>query len=173
MARSLGKSETEIATALEELFRNGVCHRIDDRRIEITDRFWPYQRWHLQEAPGSLHTYLSRVKQVFLQRCCVRSTFTAADEKLGTELFRRGVPIENVERAILPGSLRKYAAPINHGTGTPITTLHYFTALFEEVNQLEISTQYWAYVAHKVQVLEQQWRPCCPLDTSWVQMETK
>jgi hypothetical protein len=173
LARSLGKSETEIAVALEELFRNGVCHRTDDRRIEITDRFWPYERLHLQEAPGSLHTYLSRVKQVFLQRGCVRSAFTAADEKLGAQLFRRGVPIENVERAILLGSLRKYAALINHGTGTPITTLHYFTALFEEVNQLEISTQYWAYVAHKVQVLEQQWRQCCLLNTSCVQTETK
>lgn len=173
MARSLGKSETEIATALEELFRNGVCNQIDDSMIEIADRFWPYERLHPKDAPGSLPIYLGRVRQVFLQRDCVRSAFTSADEKLVIELYRKGVPIENVERAILLGSLRKYAALINHGTGTPITTLHYFTALFEEVNQLEISTQYWAYVAHKVQVLEQRWRQCRPLNASRVQTETK
>jgi hypothetical protein len=157
MARAIGKPETEVVATLEKLVQKGVCNRIADTMVEITDRFWPYERMRPQEAPGSLSAYLGRVRHVFLQRCCVRSAFTAADEKLLVELFRKGVPIENAERAILLGSLRKYVALLNHGHGTPITTLHYFTDLFEEVNQLQISTQYWDYVAYKLRGLEQRW----------------
>jgi len=47
------------------------------------------------------------------------------------ELFRKGVPIENVERDILLGSLRKDVRFLNHGHND----------LLEQVNQLEISTQ--------------------------------
>ena len=158
MACSLGKSETAIMAALDELLQKGVCNRTEDRIIEITDRFWPYERLRPQQATGSLPAYLGRVRQVFLERCCVRSAFTAADEKLAVELFHKRVPIENVERAILLGSLRKYITLLKHGQGTPITTLHYFTAIFDEVQHLEISTHYWDYVAYKLRGLEQHWR---------------
>jgi hypothetical protein len=172
MARCLGKSETEIAIALGELDQKGVCHRIADTRVEITDRFWPYERLPPQQEPESLSLYLGRVKQVFLQRACVRSAFTVADENLAVDLFRKGVPIENVERAILLGSLRKYVALLNHGRGSPITTLHYFSDLFAEVNQLEISTQYWGYVAYKLRGLEQRWLDSRSLAAT-TQRETK
>ncbi|HXY51819.1 MAG TPA: hypothetical protein VEI01_20400, partial [Terriglobales bacterium] len=62
----------------------------------------------------------------------------------------------HVERAILLGALRKYAALLENGRGTPISSLHYFTNLFEEVQQ-QISTQYWTYVAYKVHTFEQEW----------------
>lgn len=172
IARCLGKPETEITITLDELVQKGVCHRIAETMVEITDRFWPYERLPAQEAPGSLSIYVGRVKQVFLRRDCVRSAFTAADQNLAMQLFRKGVPIETVERAILLGSLRKYVALLNHGHGTPITTLHYFTDVFEEVNQLEISPQYWDYVAYKLRGLEQRWRDSHTHD-SIIHMETK
>ena len=40
--------------------------------------------------------------------------------------YRSGIPLERAERAILLGCLRKYVTLINHGSGTPITTLGYF-----------------------------------------------
>jgi len=155
IAHALGKPEAEITAALAELCRQGVCERIAGA-IEITDRFWPYHRQRrngTQDLPG----YVDRVRQLFLERGCVRSSFTAADAALAAELYRKGVPIQKVERALLLGSLRKYAALLHHGNGTPITTLHYFTALFEEVDRLEISAPYWHYVAQKMTALEQRW----------------
>jgi hypothetical protein len=107
-------------------------------------------------ASDESHGYVAKVKRLFLERRCVQSSFTAADEKLALSLFRRGIPLVQVERAILLGSLRKYAAALQNGHGTPISSLHYFTNLFEEVGQ-EISTQYWTYVAHKVKTFEQTW----------------
>ena len=154
LARLLGRFEAEIQATLQELWRQGVCVWRQDGIIEITDRFWPYQRTRESAVDHDQRAYTCQVKQCFLQRRCVRSVFTAADEKLAIQLHRNGVPIVEVERAILLGSLRKCVALINNGGGTPITTLHYFTALFAEVRQ-EVSDQYWHYVAYKLRTLEQ------------------
>jgi hypothetical protein len=97
-------------------------------------------------------------KRVFLERCCVRSAFAAADQRLACELHRTRVPFADVERAILLGSLRKTAALLNNGGGTPITSMHYFASLFDEVRK-EISAEYWNYVAHKVASLERLLKP--------------
>jgi len=42
-------------------------------------------------------------------------------------------------------------------TAHRLLRLQYFTALFEEVDRLEISAPYWHYVAQKMTVLEQRW----------------
>jgi hypothetical protein len=109
-----------------------------------------------QRASKGLATYISQLKRAFLDRRCVRSAFTAADEKLAIELYQAGVSITDVEHAILLGSLRKYVALINHGRGTPITSLRYFAALFDEVKQ-DISPGYWAHLARRVRDAERQW----------------
>lgn len=171
LASALGKPEGEIRTDLEELFRNGVCVPRDHDGIEITDHFWPYQRAGDPGASDDPAVYIDQVKRCFLQRGCVRSVFTAADEKLAAQLYRDGIPVVEVERAILLGSLRKYVALLNNGGGTPITSLHYFMALFAEVRQ-EISVGYWHYVAQKLRTLEHRFRQCPTLFTE-AKTETK
>jgi hypothetical protein len=156
LARTLGKNEPEICLALEELERQGVCSLKAEGVIEIRDRFWPYQRQCGSTASDESHRYVAEVKRLFLQRRCVQSSFTAADEKLAVSLFRRGIPLLQVEHAILLGAARKYGAILEHGQGTPISSLHYFADLFEEARQ-ELSPGYWTYIAHKVKTFEQTW----------------
>ena len=154
LAQATNRSEADIEDCLQELYRTGVCVWRNGDMLVITDRFWPYLRIEQAADADDQRLYLDRVKRCFLQRRCVRSTFTVADERLAAKLHREGIPIVEVERAILLGSVRKYIALLNHGGGTPITTLHYFTALFGEVRN-EISEQYWDYVTHKIRTLEQ------------------
>ena len=156
LAKALGKEESEMHLALEELERQGVCSLRAEGVIEIRDCFWPYQRQHGSTASDESRRYVAEVKRLFLERRCVQSSFTAADEKLALSLFARGVSLIQVERAIWLGTLRKYAAVLQNGRGTPISSLHYFTHLFEEVQQ-EISSQYWTYIAYKVKTFEQTW----------------
>ena len=66
-------------------------------------------------------------------------------------------PLVDVERAILLGSLRKSVALQDHYRGTPVTTLHYFTGLFDEVLQ-NSSPDYWNYVTRKLRSFEQHWK---------------
>jgi len=158
MATTLGKTEAEITAILEDLFLKGICRPTAAGWIEIADHFWPYQRLATAPAPASAAAYVAQVKQMMLERACVRSSFAAADQKLALQLHQRGVPLQRVQRAIHLGCLRKYAALLNHQGGTPITSLHYFTLLIEEVERLEISENYWGYVALNLEKLERQWR---------------
>jgi hypothetical protein len=161
LARALGKQPTAIQVALEELQRQGVCALDADGVIQISDRFWPYQRNCGPSASDASRCYIESVKRMFLERRCVQSSFTAADEKLALSLYRRGVPLIHVEHAILLGAARKYATFLQHGRGTPISTLHYFTDLFAEVQQ-ETSAHYWTYIARKVKTFEQTWAGFAP-----------
>jgi hypothetical protein len=156
LARALGKTETAMQAALEELQRQGVCVLHTNSAIQICDRFWPYQRRCDPSASDESRGYIEAVKRMFLERRCVQSSFTAADEKLALSLYRRNVSLTQVEHAILLGAARKYAALLEHGQGTPISSLYYFTHLFVEVQQ-QTSAHYWTYIAHKVRRFEQTW----------------
>lgn len=156
LMRTLDRREEQIAAALDELVRKRVCILYMDGVIEIADRFWPYQRSCDSVPVTDLAGYIGEVRRLFLERRCVRSTFTAADQQLAAELHRMGIPITDVERAILLGCLRKYAAVFNNGAGTPITSLHYFRNLLNEAGK-NISPDYWSYVAWKIRGFEQRW----------------
>ena len=164
LAQSLGKSPRSITSYLKELQRQGVCkveaaanqHHVGS--IEIADRFWPYHK-QLFETPLSDETrYIEQGRQLFLSRACVQGTFSAADEKLAMELYQRHVPPERIERAYLLGCARKYVALLNHPRAALISSLHYFTALLRELEELKVSPGYWSYLSHKVDRLEQSWQ---------------
>ena len=153
IARALGKAADDIRACLQELQEKEVCG-VEAGWIQIRDRFWPYRRSGVASSPEEEERrYVEEVKRLFLQRRCVQSSFSAADEKLARFLYHRGVSLLHVERAILLGAARKYAAALQNGQGSPISSLQYFTNLFEEVQQ-EVSTHYWTYVARKVTTFE-------------------
>jgi hypothetical protein len=162
LARALGKTGQEVQSCLEELVRTGICRLREPGQIEIRDQFWPYQRSFSGPQCNDRDVYVATIREIFLRQGCVRSSFTPADDRLAAEWNRQGIPVERVERAILLGTLRKYVALINHGGGTPITTLHYFRQLVDEVGQIQISPDYWKYVAYKVADFERRWRTLTP-----------
>ena len=155
LALALGKTKPEIEDALNALLQRGVCI-VGDGTIGITDRFWPYQRAEQCRVNHDSTAFVAEVKRVFLARRCVRSSFSAADERFALRWQRDGVSIVEAERAILLGSLRKYAALLNNGRGTPIMALSYFAGLPAEVRQ-QNSAEYWQYVAQKIRTLERDW----------------
>src|SRR5580700_3994325 len=156
VARVLGKTEGEIRAHLQDLFQAEIVQPMADGAIQIADRYWPYERAPTDQQEEELATFISQLKRAFLERRCVQSAFTTADERIATELFHAGVSITDAEHAILLGSLRKYVALINSGRGTPITSLRYFAALFDEVKH-EISRGYWVHVERRVRDAERQW----------------
>ena len=157
IARALGKTEAEIHANLQDLFLAEIGQQAADGTIQVADRFWPYERSPTDRPEETLASYISHLKRFFLERRCVQSAFTAADEKLAIELYQAGVSIADAKHAILLGSLRKYVALINNGRGTPITSLRYFAALFDEVRQ-NIPPSYWVHVARRVRDAERQWK---------------
>jgi hypothetical protein len=157
LARALRKTESDIECSMEELIQAGVCRLLEDGAIEIQDHFWPYQRDQREMTPDP-ETYIAEVRRMFLRPACVRSVFTTADEKLAADWNRRGIALQQVQRAILLGAIRKYVVLINHQGGTPITSLHYFSELIDEVCCPDIPASYWGYLEYRIKDFERRWR---------------
>ena len=157
LAIAMHKTEDDIRTCLRELVQSGVCHCGPANLIVIRDSFWPYTRTSVSICAPEAERYVAEVRRIFLSQRCVSSAFTPADDRIAADWHRSGVPLECVERAILLGCLRKYVTFINHGSGTPITTLGYFRSLIDEIDQLNASPDYWQYVAIRLTALERRW----------------
>ena len=156
LARVLRKTPTSIEADLGELHGAGVCAGWDDA-IEIQDQFWPYQKQTTRAGANPQAEFVRQVREVFLKPACVRSTFTAADEKLALSLFQRGVSLEQLRQAIWLGCARKYMALLHGQTQLPITSLAYFASLIEEVIQSQIPEGYWEHVRRKMEGMERRW----------------
>jgi HAMP domain-containing protein len=167
LARAMTRAPTAVALNLDELEALAVCRMVrsggSQLVIEISDRFWPYQKQQTPLcAPEPEAEFVQKVRGLFLARACVHASFSAADEKIAASLHRRGVPLEKVTRAILLGCARKYVAMINAGVRTPITSLQYFADIVEEVNESAIPESYWEPLRAKVVRMEQQWQNAHP-----------
>ena len=156
LARVLSRTREQMLRDLDELARHSVCRQEGDR-VLIQDRFWPYER-HCADVDAARSSYIAAIQSAFLRPTCVASTFTAADEKLAQHWQQRGIALETVERAILLGTARKYTAWLNHGAGSPITSLEYFAGILSEVEHATANPDYWEYLARKVQKLEAEFR---------------
>ena len=165
LAQAVGYSTRSLTTYLDELHRSevGAVYRASNQhelgRIEIRDRFWPYQKESGDSIadPEQTH-YVTRVRDWFLEQACVTSAFGAADEKLAGEWYRAGISIDVVGRAFLLGCARKYVALFNHQGGSPVTSLQYFAGLIEEVAGMELNLNYWRYLAARVKKMDAEWR---------------
>lgn len=154
--RILRKDAAWIETSLGELYLNKVCqHR--GNRIEICDRFWPYQKQFGAGLRDPEADFVRQVREAFLKPACVRSAFTVADEKLALDLCRRGVGLEQLRRAIWLGCARKYVAMLNGQTRLPIASLAYFGSLIDEVAQPQIPVSYWEHVRRRMEEMEKRW----------------
>lgn len=158
LASVLHKNESQIASDLNELCSRGVCQAGPQDQLVIADSFWPYRRLQATDETADQTGYVAEVKRILLAHSCVKSLFSAADEKLAAQLFANRVPLERVRRAILLGCLRKYTTLITSRGGTAITSLNYFSAIFSEVAKTEVSEEYWRYVAANVERLEREWQ---------------
>lgn len=162
LARAVKHSPGKIAASLAELEARSVCAVVGNDNgnlaLEISDRFWPYQK---QPNPGCTRgaetEFVGKVRALFLAPACVQASFSAADEKIAVQLHRRGVQLEQMARAILLGSARKYVSMINAGVREPITSLQYFTDVIDEVIRSPIPESYWEPLRAKAARMEQQW----------------
>jgi hypothetical protein len=165
LAHATGHSTRSLTNYLDELRRTQVAivYRAANQhelgRLEICDLFWPYVKslQSSQQDPEQA-LYVARVRSSFLEPACVTSVFSAADEKLAAEWYQAGVQLVRVQRAILIGCARKYVALFNHPGGSPITCLQYFAGIVEEVASLDMSPDYWQYLAARLRKMESQWR---------------
>ena len=122
LANLLQRDRQDVTDALEELCRREVCRRhpdadnriaIDRLSVEICDGFWPYEKPPVEEYGIDQNRYVQQARQMLSVPACVRVNFSAADERLAAILYRRGVTLVHLQRAIWLGCARKYVALLN------------------------------------------------------------
>ena len=166
----LGKDPAWGEACLGELYRNKVCER-SGGAVEICDRFWPYQKQPSSAATTPEAEFVRQVRTAFLKPACVCSAFTAADEKLALNLYRRGVLLQQIRWAIWLGCARKYVAMLNGQTRQPITSLAYFASLIEEVRQPQIPASYRDHVQRRMEEMEKRWLQIANSPSAAISME--
>jgi hypothetical protein len=62
---------------IKSLSEAGICHLLRPHRIEIQDRFWPYERDRPKSSGEDAAVYVAEVRRMFLSQCCVCSSFSA------------------------------------------------------------------------------------------------
>ena len=95
---------------------------------------------------------------------------------MASSFHRHGVTLTQLERAIWLGCARKYIALLNGQTPMLITSLHYFTALVDEVRATRVAESYWLHVQRKAEQLGRRWiasRSSTPATQQNEMMETK
>jgi hypothetical protein len=101
--------------------------------------------------------YIERVRSCLLQYSIVCSSFGTADRKLAAELFRDGVPFDQLERAFLLGLSRKYISSLDSTSPSPIYSLSYFLPVLDEIAQITVSDLYWDYLRRRLNDLDSAW----------------
>lgn len=170
VANLLQRDRESVTEALEELCRREVCLRyplaLDRSCVEICDRFWPYEKLPVEAVGMEENSYVQQVRQMLSLPACVRISFSGADERLAAALYRRGVTLVQLQRAIWLGCARKYVALLNANENAPmlVTSLNYFSALVSEVAESSAGEDYWRHMRNKVAQLERMWVDRIPAD---------
>jgi hypothetical protein len=163
LAHTLGRSRRSIATHFDELKRQGVCHvnpavnQHHCTEVEVCDDFWPYTKTDCGIQPSESGRYIASIRSFLSKRACVRSSFSAADEKFAGDLMAQDVPLERIERAIALGCCRKYVSLLNGTDSGTIFSFAYFRDVIDEVCDPEIPSGYWEYVMPELLHLEKKW----------------
>jgi hypothetical protein len=163
LAHTLGRSRRSIASYFDELRQQGVCHmnpavnQHHCTEIEVCDDFWPYTKTDRGIQPSESGRYIASIRSFLSKRACIRSRFSAADEKFAGDLMAQDVPLERIERAIALGCCRKYVSLLNGTDNDTIFSFAYFRDLVDEVCDPEIPSGYWNYVMPELEHLEKKW----------------
>ena len=88
-------------------------------------------------------------------------------EWLAATLYRCGVTLVHLQRAIWLGCARKYVALLNGSEHTPmlVTSLNYFSALVNVIAETSVGEDYWKHVQTKVIQLERMWLDRTPAES--------
>lgn len=155
LAVVLGVERHWIDASLAELRQQRVC-RTDGGRIEIEDRFWPYRK-EPRPSTAPEEEYVRQVRALFTAPACVHSAFTAADERIAIELYRRAIALDTIRHAIWLGAARRYITMLNGQVAAPVTSLRYFALVVDEITRQTVPDGYWEHVRRRADQLERRW----------------
>jgi hypothetical protein len=97
------------------------------------------------------HDYVRRLLEAYRVTPGTSGAVRRPDRVLAVQLYERGVPLAAVENALVLAALRRMIRPASAAPLSTIRSLAYFSPVIEEVLQMQVSTEYFHYLRHKLQ----------------------
>jgi hypothetical protein len=97
------------------------------------------------------HDYVRRLLEAYRVTPGTSGAVRRPDRVLAVQLYERGVPLASVENALVLAALRRMIRPAGAAPLSTIRSLAYFSPVIEEVLQMQVSTEYFHYLRHKLQ----------------------
>ena len=97
------------------------------------------------------HDYVRRLLEAYRVTPGTSGAVRRPDRVLAVQLYERGVPLAAVENALILAALRRMIRPAGAAPLSTIRSLAYFSPVIEEILQMQVSTEYFHYLRHKLQ----------------------
>ena len=95
--------------------------------------------------------YVRRLLEAYRATPGTSGAVRRPDRVLAAQLYERGVSLEAVENALVLAATRRMIRPEGATPLGTIRSLAYFSPVIEEVLQMQVSTEYFHYLRHKLQ----------------------
>jgi hypothetical protein len=94
--------------------------------------------------------YVRQVLEAYRKTPGTMGTVRLADRLLAAQLYQRGVSVNVIENAFVLGATRRLNRPADAPPLGTIRSLAYFLPVIEEVLDLRVSPDYFAYLRQKL-----------------------
>jgi hypothetical protein len=95
--------------------------------------------------------YVRRLLEAYRATPGTAGSVRRPDRVLAAQLYERGVSLEAVENALVLAATRRMIRPGGAAPLGTIRSLAYFSPVIEEVLHMQVSTEYFRYLRHKLQ----------------------
>jgi hypothetical protein len=99
--------------------------------------------------------YIGKVLTAYLRTPTTAGRVHAQDRRFAAELFRRGIPLDVVENALILGAVRRLYRDPNAEPLAPVRSLNYFRSIIDEVCKMGVPADYFRYLRHKIETFEE------------------
>jgi hypothetical protein len=94
--------------------------------------------------------YVDRVLELYLSLPQAPARPSQSDIRLAHDFYRRRVPLELVEAALLFAAVRRVFRDPSLPPLAPVRSLHYFVPVIEEVSATPLPPEYLRYLRYKL-----------------------
>jgi hypothetical protein len=94
--------------------------------------------------------YIRQVLEAYRKTPGTMGTVRRADRLLAAQLYQRGLSVKVIENALVLAATRRLIRPAEAPPLATIRSLAYFLPVIEEVLELRVSPDYFAYLRHKL-----------------------
>src|SRR5215831_19153175 len=103
------------------------------------------------DEDGGQEEYIRQVLEAYRKTPGTMGRVRPADRMLAAQLYQRGLSVKVIENALVLAATRRLIRPADAPPLGTIRSLAYFLPVIEEVRELPVSPDYFAYLRHKLE----------------------